>query len=119
MLCWAGVPVLCLTLPLLSPERALYSLECAFHPVFSLTSGTCRLDYRRPENRSAGLGGHQGDSAGAPLATATQIHTAAHPGRPPSVPFCWGLLGCCWSTGSRAWKLVHKASLFPRDSFLQ
>ncbi|XP_009867192.1 PREDICTED: transcription factor 25, partial [Apaloderma vittatum] len=28
-------------------ERALYSLECAFHPVFSLTSGTCRLDYRR------------------------------------------------------------------------
>ncbi|KAM9302439.1 ribosome quality control complex subunit TCF25 [Gastrophryne carolinensis] len=32
-------------------ERALYSLECAFHPVFSLTSGTCRLDYRRPENR--------------------------------------------------------------------
>ncbi|KAM4612462.1 ribosome quality control complex subunit TCF25 isoform 2-T2 [Discoglossus pictus] len=32
-------------------ERALYSLECGFHPVFSLTSGTCRLDYRRPENR--------------------------------------------------------------------
>ncbi|NP_001091405.1 transcription factor 25 L homeolog [Xenopus laevis] len=32
-------------------DRALYSLECAFHPVFSLTSGTCRLDYRRPENR--------------------------------------------------------------------
>lgn len=33
-------------------ERALFSLECAFHPVFSLTSGTCRLDYRRPENRA-------------------------------------------------------------------
>ncbi|KAM6223840.1 ribosome quality control complex subunit TCF25 [Rhynchocyon petersi] len=33
-------------------ERALYCLECAFHPLFSLTSGTCRLDYRRPENRS-------------------------------------------------------------------
>ncbi|KAI5276857.1 transcription factor 25 isoform X1 [Manis pentadactyla] len=33
-------------------ERALYSLECACHPLFSLTSGTCRLDYRRPENRS-------------------------------------------------------------------
>ncbi|XP_041505704.1 transcription factor 25 isoform X2 [Microtus oregoni] len=33
-------------------ERALYSMECAFHPLFSLTSGTCRLDYRRPENRS-------------------------------------------------------------------
>ncbi|KAG8562987.1 hypothetical protein GDO81_015891 [Engystomops pustulosus] len=32
-------------------ERALYSLECAFHPVFSLTSGTCRLDYCRQENR--------------------------------------------------------------------
>lgn len=40
-----------LTLSSLSAERALYSLECAFHPVFSLTSGTCRLDYRRPENR--------------------------------------------------------------------
>ncbi|XP_056667116.1 transcription factor 25 isoform X2 [Monodelphis domestica] len=33
-------------------ERALYSLECAFHPLFSLTSGTCRLDYRRTENRA-------------------------------------------------------------------
>ncbi|PNI16133.1 TCF25 isoform 17, partial [Pan troglodytes] len=31
-------------------ERALYSMECAFHPLFSLTSGACRLDYRRPEN---------------------------------------------------------------------
>ncbi|MCI4379501.1 hypothetical protein PGIGA_G00229110 [Pangasianodon gigas] len=33
-------------------ERALYSFECAFHPVFSLTSGTSRLDYRRAENRA-------------------------------------------------------------------
>ncbi|XP_005999258.1 transcription factor 25 [Latimeria chalumnae] len=33
-------------------ERALYSFECAFHPVFSLTNGTCRLDYRRQENRA-------------------------------------------------------------------
>ncbi|KAH0619715.1 hypothetical protein JD844_000653 [Phrynosoma platyrhinos] len=33
-------------------ERALHILECAFHPMFSLTSGTCRLDYRRPENRA-------------------------------------------------------------------
>ncbi|XP_069491664.1 ribosome quality control complex subunit TCF25 [Ambystoma mexicanum] len=33
-------------------ERALFSLECAFHPVFSLTSGACRLDYRRTENRA-------------------------------------------------------------------
>lgn len=35
----------------LSSERALYSFECAFHPMFSLTSGTSRLDYRRAENR--------------------------------------------------------------------
>uniref|UniRef100_A0A8C9WRR9 Transcription factor 25 (basic helix-loop-helix) n=1 Tax=Scleropages formosus TaxID=113540 RepID=A0A8C9WRR9_SCLFO len=33
-------------------KRALYSFECAFHPVFSLTSGTSRLDYLRPENRA-------------------------------------------------------------------
>ncbi|KAM9481087.1 ribosome quality control complex subunit TCF25 [Clarias gariepinus] len=33
-------------------ERALYSFECAFHPVFSLTSGTSRMDYRRVENRA-------------------------------------------------------------------
>ncbi|KAM4797900.1 LOW QUALITY PROTEIN: ribosome quality control complex subunit TCF25-like [Urocitellus parryii] len=33
-------------------ERALYSMECAFHPLFSLTSGTHQLDYCRPENRS-------------------------------------------------------------------
>lgn len=43
--------VAALTLFLLSAEQALYSMECTFHPVFSLTSGTCRLDYRRPENR--------------------------------------------------------------------
>ncbi|KAM6943360.1 ribosome quality control complex subunit TCF25 [Xenentodon cancila] len=33
-------------------ERALYSFECAFHPLFSLTSGSSRLDYLRPENRA-------------------------------------------------------------------
>lgn len=33
-------------------ERALYCLECAFHPSFSLASGNCRLDYRRQENRA-------------------------------------------------------------------
>lgn len=33
-------------------ERALYSFECACHPLFSLTSGTSRLDYLRPENRA-------------------------------------------------------------------
>ncbi|XP_050395527.1 transcription factor 25 [Patella vulgata] len=32
-------------------EKALYAFECAFHPLFSLTSGNCRLDYRKPENR--------------------------------------------------------------------
>ncbi|XP_064640129.1 ribosome quality control complex subunit TCF25-like [Lineus longissimus] len=33
-------------------ERALYSFECCFHSLFSLTQGRCRLDYRRPENRA-------------------------------------------------------------------
>ncbi|XP_078066857.1 ribosome quality control complex subunit TCF25 [Mustelus asterias] len=33
-------------------EKALYCFESAFHPVFSLTSGNSRLDYRRTENRS-------------------------------------------------------------------
>jgi hypothetical protein len=32
-------------------ERAVYALECAFHPLFNLAQGTCRLDYRRQENR--------------------------------------------------------------------
>ncbi|XP_014661903.1 PREDICTED: transcription factor 25-like [Priapulus caudatus] len=33
-------------------ERALFCCENAFHPVFNITQGNCRLDYRRPENRS-------------------------------------------------------------------
>ncbi|XP_014262295.2 transcription factor 25 [Cimex lectularius] len=33
-------------------QRALYCLECAFHPSFSVASGNCRLDYRKQENRS-------------------------------------------------------------------
>uniref|UniRef100_UPI00398EBE19 ribosome quality control complex subunit TCF25 n=1 Tax=Pristiophorus japonicus TaxID=55135 RepID=UPI00398EBE19 len=33
-------------------EKALYCFESAFHPVFSLTNGNSRLDYRRAENRS-------------------------------------------------------------------
>ncbi|CAH1779648.1 unnamed protein product [Owenia fusiformis] len=33
-------------------ERSLYSFECNFHTLFSLTQGTARLDYRRPENRA-------------------------------------------------------------------
>lgn len=32
-------------------ERALYCLECAFHPLFNIAQGNCRLDYRRQENR--------------------------------------------------------------------
>uniref|UniRef100_A0A0K8TSD3 Putative transcription factor 25 n=1 Tax=Tabanus bromius TaxID=304241 RepID=A0A0K8TSD3_TABBR len=33
-------------------ERALLAMETAFHSMFSLTSGNCRLDYRRQTNRS-------------------------------------------------------------------
>ncbi|XP_026473372.1 transcription factor 25 isoform X2 [Ctenocephalides felis] len=33
-------------------ERALYGLEMAFHPLFNLAQGTCRLDYKRQENRA-------------------------------------------------------------------
>lgn len=32
-------------------EHALYAYECAFHSMFSVTNGNCRLDYRRQENR--------------------------------------------------------------------
>lgn len=32
-------------------EQALYSLENSFHPMFSLSNGKCRLDYRAHENR--------------------------------------------------------------------
>lgn len=32
-------------------EHALYAFECAFHSMFSVTNGNCRLDYRRQENR--------------------------------------------------------------------
>ncbi|XP_050521328.1 transcription factor 25 [Daktulosphaira vitifoliae] len=33
-------------------EQALYSLENSFHPMFSLSNGKCRLDYRLHENRA-------------------------------------------------------------------
>ncbi|KDR12891.1 transcription factor 25 [Zootermopsis nevadensis] len=33
-------------------ERALYCLECAFHTLFNIATGNCRLDYRRQENRA-------------------------------------------------------------------
>lgn len=36
-------------------ERALYALESAFHPLFSVTKGNSRLDYRRQENRYISL----------------------------------------------------------------
>lgn len=33
-------------------ERALFSIERSFHPLFNVNSGTCRLPFRRAENRS-------------------------------------------------------------------
>lgn len=33
-------------------ERAILVLESSLHPTFSLTSGNCRMDYRRQENRA-------------------------------------------------------------------
>lgn len=33
-------------------EHAVYALESSFHSMFSIVSGTCRLDYRRQENRA-------------------------------------------------------------------
>ncbi|KAK6626957.1 hypothetical protein RUM44_009434 [Polyplax serrata] len=33
-------------------ERAIYSLESAFHPLFNVAKGNCRLDYKRQENRA-------------------------------------------------------------------
>lgn len=33
-------------------EHAILALESAFHSMFSLTTGNCRLDYRRQENRA-------------------------------------------------------------------
>lgn len=34
-------------------ERTLFAMESAFHPLFNLAVGTCRLDYKRQENRYA------------------------------------------------------------------
>ncbi|XP_076675609.1 nuclear localized protein 1 [Andrena cerasifolii] len=33
-------------------ERALYCLECAFHPLFNVTTALCRLDYKKQQNRA-------------------------------------------------------------------
>lgn len=33
-------------------ERALYCLECSFHPLFNITTGLCRLDYKKQQNRA-------------------------------------------------------------------
>ena len=32
-------------------ERALYSFETIFHPLFNYTQANCRLDYNQAENR--------------------------------------------------------------------
>jgi hypothetical protein len=32
-------------------EMALYCFESAFHPLFNMAKGNCRLDYRIQENR--------------------------------------------------------------------
>lgn len=33
-------------------RRALFCLECAFHPFFNVTTAQCRLDYRKQQNRA-------------------------------------------------------------------
>lgn len=33
-------------------ERALFYLEYAFHPLFSMSTANCRLDYRKQQNRA-------------------------------------------------------------------
>jgi hypothetical protein len=33
-------------------ERALFYLECAFHPMFNMITANCRLDYRKQQNRA-------------------------------------------------------------------
>lgn len=33
-------------------ERAVHCLECAFHPLFNLTNGNCRLNYKHQTNRA-------------------------------------------------------------------
>lgn len=33
-------------------EKALYCLECAFHPLFNFTTALCRLDYKKQQNRA-------------------------------------------------------------------
>jgi hypothetical protein len=32
-------------------ERALFTMEAAFHPMFNVATATCRLDYKRQQNR--------------------------------------------------------------------
>ncbi|KAL4234568.1 Transcription factor 25 [Mactra antiquata] len=33
-------------------ERSLFAMETSFHPLFNMTTGTCRLEYKYRENRS-------------------------------------------------------------------
>lgn len=44
-------------------ERALFCLESAFHPLFNVAQGNCRLDYRRQENRYVGSNIHDVQSS--------------------------------------------------------
>ena len=37
-------------------ERTLFAMEAAFHPLYNMAVGTCRLDYRRQENRYVSTG---------------------------------------------------------------
>ena len=32
-------------------ERCIFALEAAFHPMFNLAAGNCRLDYKQQSNR--------------------------------------------------------------------
>jgi hypothetical protein len=43
-----GIKILCF----FKLERALYSFQQSFHPLFSIIRGECRLEYRIQENRS-------------------------------------------------------------------
>lgn len=33
-------------------ERAVFYLEYAFHPLFNMTTATCRFDYKKQQNRA-------------------------------------------------------------------
>ena len=33
-------------------EKALFYLEYNFHPLFNMTTGKCRIDYKKQQNRA-------------------------------------------------------------------